>query len=140
MKYFQDKVYIMSSSDSLAYIKTKNSLRKKEKENRIKQSIVDKVQRDIDISKLRVNNLIDNELILFVCYCVEELVKKKYNINKKEFVVEVLRTIFGSLNDSEINQVKSQIDFAHENQLIKKVELNYKARVVVWSWIKRKFL
>lgn len=124
----------------LSYIKTKNSLKRQEKLHVIKNAIVNKIQRDIDISKLRENNIINNELILFCSNCVEELVKKKYSINKKDFVIDILRTIFGSLNDSEINQVKSQIDFAHENQLIKKVELNYKARVVVWSWIKRKFL
>ena len=141
MKYFQDKVYTMSNSNPLVYIKTKNSLRKKEKLHTIKQCIVDKIQRDIDLSKVRENQHVDNELIVFICSCVEELVKKKYNINKKEFVVEILLTIFGGfLTELEINQIKSQIDFAHENQLIKKIELNYKARVIVWDWIKRKFL
>lgn len=129
------------SSNPLYYIKTKNSLRKKEKIHKIKQCIVDKIQQDIDSSKLRENQHIDNELILFVCYCVEELVKKKYNIDKKEFVVDILSTVFNNiLTELELNQIKSQIDFAHENKLIKKVELNYKARMVVWDWIKRKFL
>jgi len=128
-------------SSPLYYIKTKNSLRKKEKLHRIKQSIVDKIHSDIDMSKLRENQHIDNELILFVCYCVEELVKKKYNIDKKEFVVEILKTIFsGIITELEINQIKSQIDFAHENKLIKKVELNYKARMILFDWLKRKFL
>jgi hypothetical protein len=128
-------------SSPLHYIKTKNSLRKKEKLHTIKQCIVDKIQRDIDMSKLRENQHIDNELILFVCYCVEELVKKKYNIDKKDFVVDILKTVFNNvLTELELNQIKSQIDFAHENQLIKKVELNYKVRLIVWDWIKRKFL
>lgn len=128
-------------SSPLHYIKTKNSLRKKEKLHTIKQCIVDKIQRDIDMSKLRENQHIDNELILFVCYCVEELVKKKYNIDKKEFVVDILKTVFNNvLTELELIQIKSQIDFAHENQLIKKVELNYKVRLIVWDWIKRKFL
>lgn len=138
MKYFQDKEYM--SSNPLYYIKTKNSLRKKEKIYKIKQCIVDKIQQDIDSSKLRENQHIDNELILFVCHCVEELVKKKYNIEKKEFVVDILKTIFNNvLTELEINQVKSQIDFAYENNLIKKVELNYKARMILWDWLKRKF-
>lgn len=128
-------------SDPLSYIRTKNSLRKKEKLHVIKQIIINKIQRDIDVGKLRENQHVDNELILFVCYCIEELVKKKYNIDKKEFVVDILKTTFnGLLTELEINQIKSQIDFAHENQLIKKVELNYKIRAFVWDWIKRKFL
>lgn len=138
MKYFQDKDYM---SNPLYYIKTKNSLRKKEKIHKIKQCIVDKIQQDIDASKLRENQHVDNELILFVCYCVEELVKKKYNIDKKEFVVDILNTCFSNvLTDLEINQIKLQIDFAHENNLIKRVELNYKVKMVVWDWMKRKFL
>lgn len=124
----------------LNYIKTKNSLRKKEKLHVIKQAIVNKIQKDIDVSKLKVNNLVDSELILFCCSCVEELVKSKYLINKKDFVVDILSTLFGSLNNSEIEQIKSNIDFTFENQLIKKVELNYKTRMIVWNWVQKKFL
>lgn len=128
-------------SNPLYYIKTKNSLRKKEKLHTIKQCIVDKVIRDIELSKLRENQHIDNELILFVAYCIEELVKPKYAIDKKEFAVEILRTIFnGALSELEVNQIKAQLDFAHENKLIKKVKFNYKAKMLVWDWMKRKFL
>lgn len=124
----------------LSYIKTRNSLKRQEKLHMIKNAIVNKIQRDIDISKLRENNIINNELILFCSNCVEELVKKKYSINKKDFVIDILRTIFGSLNDSEVNQIKQHIEFIFENQLIKKVEFNYKARIIVWNWIEKKFL
>ena len=128
-------------SNPLYYIKTKNSLRKKEKLHTIKQCIVDKVIRDIELSKLRENQHIDNELILFVAYCIEELVKPKYAIDKKEFAVEILRTIFnGALSELEVNQIKAQLDFAHENKLIKKVKFNYKAKMLVWDWLRRKFL
>lgn len=128
-------------SNPLYYIKTKNSLRKKEKLHTIKQCIVNKVQSDIDVNQLRQNQHVDNEIILFICNCVEELVKKKYNINKKEFVVEILKSLFnGVLGELELNQIKSQIDFAHENKLINKVELNYKARMIIFDWMKRKFL
>lgn len=129
------------SSNPLYYIKTRNSLRKKEKLHVIQRCILDKIQTDIDVSKLRSNSHIDNELILFVCSCVEELVKKKYNIDKKPFVVEILIAVFnGVLIESEIRQIEAQIDFAYENKLIKKVEFNYKAQLIVWDWIKRKFL
>jgi len=128
-------------SNPLYYIKTKNSLRKKEKLHTIKQCIVDKVIRDIESSKLRENQHIDNELILFVAYCIEELVKPKHAIDKKEFAVEILRTIFnGALSELEVNQIKAQLDFAHENKLIKKVKFNYKVKMLVWDWLRRKFL
>lgn len=126
--------------NKLSYIKTRNSLKRQEKLHVIKNAIVNKIQRDIDISKLRENNIINNELILFCSNCVEELVKKKYSINKKDFVIDILRTIFGSLNDSEVNQIKQHIEFVFENQLIKKVEFNYKARIILWNWVQKKFL
>lgn len=124
----------------LSYVKSKNSLRKQEKIHTIKNAIVNKIQRDIDISKLKENNVINNELILFCCSCVEELVKKSYSISKKEFVVDILCTLFGSLNNLEIEQIKQHIEFAFENQLIKKVAFNYKFRVATWNWVQRKFL
>lgn len=124
----------------LSYIKSKNSLKRQEKLHTIKQAIVNKIQKDIDISKLKENNIINNELILFCCSCVEELVKSKYSINKKDFVVDILCTLFGSLNNLEIEQIKQHIEFAFENHLIKRVEFNYKARIILWNWVQRKFL
>jgi hypothetical protein len=128
-------------ADPLHYIKTKHSLRKKEKIHVIKNCIINKIRNDMDITKLRPNGQIENELILFVCSCLEELVKKKYGIDKKAFVVEILNALFGMvLNPMEIIQVESQIEFAYENELIKKVDINYKIKMVLWDWIKRKFL
>lgn len=128
-------------SDPLHYIKTKNSLRKKEKLHVIKKCVLDKIRNDMDLSKLRSNGLIENELILFVCSCIEELVKKKYGINKKDFVVEILNELFNVvLTQTELIQVESQIEFAYENQLIKKVDVNFKVKMILWDWIKRKFL
>lgn len=124
----------------LNYIKSKNSLKRQEKLHTIKQAIVNKIQKDIDTTKLKENNIINNELILFCCSCVEELVKKSYSIDKKCFVVDILYTLFGSLNNLEIEQIKQHIEFAFENKLIKKVEFNYKARIILWNWVQRKFL
>jgi len=132
----------MSSNSPLYYIKTKHSLRKKEKLHVIKKSILDKIQNDIDVSKLRVAGHIDNSLILFICSCIEELLnKKKYDIDKKQFAVEILNAIFNNnLSGQEVLQVESQIDFAHENDLIQKVEFKHKAKMIVFDWVKRKFL
>lgn len=141
MKYFQDKVYIMSQNNPLYYIKTKNSLRKKEKLHTIKRVIIDKIQSDIDTSKLRDKECIDPELINFVASCCRELCKEKYGIDEKEFVCEILNLVFsGCLTENEQHQIKQQIDFINENGLVKKVEISLKLRLIVWDWIKRKFL
>lgn len=129
------------SGNPLSYIRTKNSLRKKEKIHVIQRAILEKVQSDIDVTKLRSNGLVDCELIGFCCACVEELCKPKYNIDKKQFVKDILQSIFGGmLTVDEITRIDAQIQYAFDNGLIKKVEFNYKARMLLWQWIKRKFL
>jgi hypothetical protein len=141
MKYFQDKVYIMSQNNPLSYIKTKNSLRKKEKLHTIKRLIVDKIQQDIDIAKLRDKGCIDPELINFVASCCKELCKSKYGIDEKEFVLEILNIVFsGCLTENEQHQIKQQIDFINDNGLVNKVEISFKLKMIIWDWIKRKFL
>ena len=128
-------------SNPLNFIKTRHSLRRKERSHVIKKIIVDKIQNDIDTTKLRSNGCIDLELITFIASCCEELCKPKYNINKKEFVCEILNVIFNNaLSQNELKEIEKQIDFIHENGLICKVEIALKLRMIVWDWIKRKFL
>jgi hypothetical protein len=129
------------SSNLLQHVKTKHSLRKKEKLHILKRAIVDKIQTDIDVAKLRNNGCVDPELINFVACCCEELCKSKYSIDKKEFVCEILNIVFnGCLTENEQCQIKQQIEFIHENGLIMKVELILKMKHVLCDWIKRKFL
>jgi hypothetical protein len=128
-------------TDLLKYVKTKNSLKKKAKIHTLKQAILNKVQSDLDLSKLRINNCIDNDLILYVALCIESCIKKKYGIDKKEFCIEIINAIFsGALTLAEINQVNLQIQFAYDNELIKAVNFSYKAKVSIGDWFSRKFL
>lgn len=131
----------MSASNPLNYIKTKNSLRKKEKIHVIKRIIVDKIHNDIDLSKLRDKGCIDPELINFVASCCRELCKSKYEIDEKEFVCDILKIIFNNcLTENEIHQINQQVDFINDNGLVQKVKFSLKLRMIVWDWIKRKFL
>jgi hypothetical protein len=131
----------MSQNNPLSYIKTKHSLRKKEKIHVIKRVIVDKIQNDIDPSVLRDKGCVDPELVNFVASCCRELCKAKYAIDEKEFVCDILNIVFnGCLTESEQHQIKQQIDFINDNGLVKKVELSLKFRMILWDWIKRKFL
>ena len=63
------------------YIKPKNSLRLKEKKSKIKSAIKERITSITNYHTLRN----DQELILMICNCVENLVKKKYGIDKKQF-------------------------------------------------------
>ena len=70
-------------SEKISYIKTNNSLKTIEKSHEIKRAVVDRIKNNIDVDALRSSGHINNELILFVCNVIEELCKKKYQINNK---------------------------------------------------------
>ena len=63
----------------------------------------------------------NNEFLLLICNLVEHLVnKKKYKIDKKVLVVEILNQLF-TLNAVEKANVESNIEFLWNNKNIKKV-------------------
>jgi hypothetical protein len=59
-----------------------------------------------------------------VCNCVENTVKKHAGINKKDFVLEALKSIYESLNAQEIAHVETQCQYNFDNNLIKKIPLS----------------
>jgi hypothetical protein len=75
-----------------------------------------------------------------VCNSVENLVKKKHQIDKKSFVVEVLEDIFNGLNQVEKDNVLSVVQFLFDNLLIQSVPLVNKLSYFALGWLKRKFL
>lgn len=115
------------------FIKPKNSLRQKEKKEKIKKVIKARVTEIADYQTFRGNQ----ELILLICNCVENLVKKKYGIDKKLFVVEILQEIF-NLNSHEQTQASETCQFLFDNLLIQAVPAVEKAKYYTWNWIKRK--
>lgn len=127
-------------SEKISYIKTNNSLKTIEKSHEIKRAVVDRIKNNIDVDALRSSGHINNELILFVCNVIEELCKKKYQINKKEFAVEIITAIFSGLSAVDSDNIRHQIDYSHQNGLIHKVPLKNKVASFAINWFKRKFL
>jgi hypothetical protein len=80
--------------DELNYIKPKYSLRRREKQEKIRRMIKQRITAINSYQALHQNNTINEELVLMVANSVENLVKKKYQIDKKSFVVEILDDIF----------------------------------------------
>ena len=76
-----------------------------------------------------------SEFLLYVCKIVENLVIKSDNINKKEFVIDLFKALFG-LNDPECKLLGSSIDFLHSNSLISKIKTSKK----MWSTLKKSVL
>ena len=59
-----------------------------------------------------------SELILMVCNCVENTIKKKSGVDKKSFVVEILGEIFQNLSQAEREHICHQCQFYFDNALI----------------------
>ncbi len=124
--------------DDINFIKPQNSLRQKEKKDKIKTAIKARITSITNYHTLRTGGLIDQELILMVCNCVENLVKKKYGIDKKSFVVEIMSELFPGLSQLEREHVANACQFLFDNLLIQMVPILEKSKYIVWSWIKRK--
>ena len=58
----------------------------------------------------KYNDLKGNpEIVLMVCNCVEDIITKKDGCNKKDIVIEVIKTVF-NLNDVEIKSLGATIE------------------------------
>ena len=125
-------------ADNLCYIKTKNSLKKREKRQRIKQAIKEKVLSIHDHHKLRNNESLDPELVLMICNSVENTIKKGAGVDKKAFVIEILGDIFPNLSQSEKEYIGNQCQFYFDNALIEVIPLATKVASIGWNLIKSK--
>jgi hypothetical protein len=126
--------------DELNYIKPKNSLRRREKQEKIRRMIKQRITAINSYQALRQNNTINEELVLMVANSVENLVKKKYQIDKKSFVVEILDDIFNGLNQVEKDNISNVVQFLFDNLLIQSVPVVDKLAYYALSWMKRKLL
>lgn len=118
-------------------IKTKNKLKRDQYKNEIKKIICEKVREIENLGSLKF----DNELLRFVCNCVENSLKQKYEkkekTDKKQLVIEIYHNIFG-LNDDEKNKLSNNIDFIIENNLVENVNLFYKCGLLSFEYLKSK--
>ena len=103
---------------NLSYIHTKNSLWEASQRSALCAAICDRVKEVDNYEKLKF----DNELLIFLCSCVENSVDKKdkTKIDKKALVFEVLDKLFEMSSDDKAI-LSASIEFLHSNKLIKKV-------------------
>ena len=125
-------------ADNLCYIKTKNSLKKRDKQQKIKQAIKEKVLSIHEHHQLRNNGMISPELILMVANCVENTIKKGAGVDKKAFVIEILGDVFPNLSQSEREHIGDQCQFYFDNSLIEVIPLATKVASIGWNYIKSK--
>jgi hypothetical protein len=121
----------------LCYIKTKHSLKRRHKQHKIINAIKEKITSIHDYQSLKNNGFINPELVLMVCNCVENSIKKHAGVDKKEFVVEVLNDLF-HLSPPEADYVREQCQHNFDNNLIELIPFSTKLISIFWNYIKRK--
>ena len=88
---------------------------------------------------LKNGHTVDPELILLVCNCVENALKRKAGIDKKRLVIEILTSVFGTLTPQEISHIKNQCQYNYDNRLIETIHILYKTGSILYHYIKSKF-
>ena len=125
--------------ESIDLIKYKYNLNSHVVKNSLIQKICEKIQQIPKFQELNNPN-VHTEIILFVCNIIENCVRKKDRINKKEIVLDVFKEIKFIKKDDDVTHVTNIIEFLHSNHRIKKLKYYRKIYLLSIDWIKRKFL
>jgi len=126
--------------NQLSYVKSSNGLRKKEKFSKIKRTIVYELNKTLSCGSFKTNENVDHDLIRKIMQCIEELVKKKHGINKLELLLDVCRELFGSLSTNELENIKRQVEYNVDNNLVEKLPSYMWIGNKVIKVLKKKFL
>ena len=124
-----DSTARIEKSVDLSLIKPKNQLLKAQKLN----DLINIVKQKVCEFPASHNLKSCQEFILMVCNLVEEIVKKSDKINKKELVINVLKSVL-VLSEAESKLVDASIEFLWSNDLIQKIPSSKKAV----KWLKKK--
>ena len=123
---------------NLDFVKPKNKLKVQKYNSELFNLIVAKIKEIEGYEKLRF----DNELLKFVCTCIENGVKVKTDkdktkIDKKKLVMEIYATVF-TMTDSEKTVLGNSIDFLCDNKMIKQYSGIKKYGSLIGSYLKSK--
>ena len=116
--------------------KFKNNIKSHVIFNKTVEQIIEELKKEIPkIYEMKENP----ELILTICNCVENIIKKTDNCDKKKIVLEVMKSLF-NLNNDEITKVDSSIECFWSNNMITKIKRIEKVSKIVGGWFIWKFL
>ena len=123
---------------NLDYVKVENKLKVQQYNSELFALIVAKIKEIEGYDKLRH----DNELLKFVCVCIENGVNEKYETakkktDKKKLAMDVMNAVF-TMNDSEKLIVSSGIDFLCDNKMVIKYSGFKKYTSIIGSYLKSK--
>jgi len=111
-------------------IKPQNSLRVDQKKTKIKNEIIDKIK-SAGFSNLD-NLKNDNELLSLVMNLIENSIKKKYKIDKKELLLDIYGELYPNLTQDEKMIIIKNHQFLFENDFLAKI----KSSTYVFNFLK----
>ena len=120
-------------SINLSYLAPKNSLAVASVKSALSASVVERVRAIDDYADLKTCN----ELLIFICSCVENTVENK-KICKKTLVLDIYRKLY-DLSDEERAVISKSIDFLCDNSLVKKIPSITKYSSIIGNYLKGKF-
>jgi len=100
------------------------------KDVKLKQT-VDFIVADVSQNPKRSKN--DVGCIARVCTLIENIIKKKDNIDKFEVVKQVFNILFGNLTQPEIDQLKNIVQFLLDSDMISKLPYS----TLITSYLKK---
>jgi hypothetical protein len=79
------------------------------------------------------------EFLEHICSMVEVLVKKKYNINKSEIVINFFELIF-EINEQEKEIINKNIEYLINNKIVKQIPFVKVMGKYFYSYLKKKMV
>jgi len=123
-------------SVNLIYLQPKNKLKELARKTELFNIIVEKIEGIKDFNSLKF----DNELLVFVCNCIENGLhnkKKKYKLDKKLLCLEIYQKVF-TLTEKEKEQISNSIEFLCQNKMIDIIPVFKKYGTIFIHYIKSK--
>lgn len=127
---------------SFSYIMPKNQLWKEAKIAKTHQRILDKItSMPAEVRKDKFNM----ELLTLICCMLEHSIdnkgkKDKLKIDKKGLAIQVLVSLFGTMNPADISSIDKNIEYLHDNGHIVKYPMWQVMTACVIDWVKKKVL
>lgn len=112
----------------------KNDLAQQIKTAEIKNKICERLNKIDNLQEYKLNN----EFLVLSCNLIEFYVKKKYNINKNNLLINIYEQIFTELIEEDKATLRQNIQFIFNNGHIKKISYYKLMFCGVSEWLKKK--
>ena len=118
----------------LSVITIKNGLFTDFRFNEVKNAII---KRLTELNMIHTKYKLDNEFLTLLTNLIEYLVAKKDKINKKALALEIMKDFFGA-NDEDLEIISKNIEYLHNNKVIKKVSFWKLFKTGFTEWFRKK--